>query len=65
MIWIKIFTPFYRGRKSHNKLTGGSGLGLYLVKNILEQHHLPYQIKNEENSVCFKITINSQKLNQI
>lgn len=61
----KIFTPFYRVEKSHNKLTGGSGLGLYLVKNILEQHHLPYQIKNEENSVCFKITINSQKLNQI
>lgn len=61
----KIFTPFYRVEKSHNKLTGGSGLGLYLVKNILEQHHLPYQIKNEENSVYFKITINSQKLNQI
>ena len=61
----KIFTPFYRVEKSHNKLTGGSGLGLYLVKNILEQHHLPYQIKNEENSVCFKITINSQKRNQI
>lgn len=60
----KIFTPFYRVEKSHNKLTGGSGLGLYLVKNILVQHHLPYQIKNEENRVCFKITINSQKLNQ-
>ena len=60
----KIFTPFYRVEKSHNKLTGGSGLGLYLVKNILEQHHFPYQIKNEDNSVCFKITINSQKLNQ-
>ncbi len=60
----KIFTPFYRVEKSHNKLTGGSGLGLYLVKNILVQHHLQYQIKNEENRVCFKITINSQKLNQ-
>lgn len=60
----KIFTPFYRVEKSHNKLTGGSGLGLYLVKNILEQHQLSYQIKNEENSVCFKIIINSQKLNQ-
>lgn len=60
----KIFTPFYRVEKSHNKLTGGSGLGLYLVKNILEQHNLSYQIENEKNGVCFKITINPQNLNQ-
>lgn len=60
----KIFTPFYRVEKSHNKLTGGSGLGLYLVKNILEQHNLPYQIENEKNGVCFKITINPQNLDQ-
>lgn len=26
----KLFTPFYRVEKSHNRLTGGSGLGLYL-----------------------------------
>ena len=31
----KLFTPFYRVEKSHNRLTGGSGLGLYLVKIIL------------------------------
>ena len=60
----KIFTPFYRVEKSHNKLTGGSGLGLYLVKNILEKHGLLYTINNDENGVCFKITINSQNLNQ-
>lgn len=60
----KIFTPFYRVEKSRNKLTGGSGLGLYLVKNILEQHGLAYTIDNEKNGVCFKITINSQNLNQ-
>lgn len=60
----KIFMPFYRVEKSRNKLTGGTGLGLYLVKNILEQHGLPYRIKNEKNGVCFKITINSQNLNQ-
>lgn len=50
--------------KSHNKLTGGSGLGLYLVKNILEKHGLLYTINNDENGVCFKITINSQNPNQ-
>lgn len=38
----KLFTPFYRVEKSHNRLTGGSGLGLYLVKIILEQHNLSF-----------------------
>ncbi len=59
-----LFMPFYRVEKSHNKNTGGSGLGLYLVKNILEQHGLEYKIYNEENSVCFLITFSSLKLNQ-
>ena len=60
----KLFTPFYRVEKSHNKLTGGSGLGLYLVKIILEQHGLAFHIENQKDSVCFEITLNSQKLNQ-
>ena len=53
-----IFTPFYRVEKSHNKLTGGSGLGLYLVKNILEKHGFLYTINNDENGVNFKIALN-------
>lgn len=60
----KLFTPFYRVEKSHNKLTGGSGLGLYLVKIILEQHGLAFHIENQKDSVCFEVTLNSQKLNQ-
>ena len=60
----KLFTPFYRVEKSHNRLTGGSGLGLYLVKIILEQHNLSFQIENINDSVCFEITLNSQNLNQ-
>ena len=45
------------------ELTGGSGLGLYLVKIILEQHGLSYTIENRQDSVCFKITLNSHNLN--
>ena len=60
----KLFTPFYRVEKSHNRLTGGSGLGLYLVKIILEQHNLSFKIENINDSVCFEITLNSQNLNQ-
>ncbi|WP_373270037.1 sensor histidine kinase [Mediterraneibacter gnavus] len=59
----KLFTPFYCVEKSHNKLTGGSGLGLYLVKIILQQHGLSYTIENRQDSVCFKITLNSHNLN--
>lgn len=59
-----LFMPFYRVDKSHNKSTGGSGLGLFLVKNILQQHGIEYKICNKENSVCFSVTFLSRKLNQ-
>lgn len=48
-----LFTPFYRVEKSRNKATGGSGLGLYLVKNILELHGFQYRIENTEIGVAF------------
>ena len=51
----QIFEPFYRIENSHNRKTGGSGLGLYIVKNILEQHKLKYKIKNTEKVICFTI----------
>lgn len=37
---------------SRNKKTGGSGLGLYIVKTILEQHQAEYSITNTERGVC-------------
>ena len=33
-----IFETFYRNDKSHNKKTGGYGLGLSLCKTIIEAH---------------------------
>lgn len=50
-----LFTPFYRVEKSRNKSTGGSGLGLYLVKTILELHGFQYQVVNTETGVVFII----------
>lgn len=43
----KIFEPFYRTDKSRNKKTQGYGLGLSLVKKILDSHGLQYEIKSE------------------
>lgn len=35
----KIFSKFYRGKNAREKETTGSGLGLYIVKNIVQRHH--------------------------
>ncbi len=50
-----LFTPFYRVEKSRNKSTGGSGLGLYLVKTILELHGFRYRVENIETGVVFTV----------
>lgn len=48
-----LFTPFYRADKSRSKETGGSGLGLYIVKTILDLHGISYRIKNTEKGTAF------------
>ena len=49
-----IFEAFYRVDKSRNRKTGGTGLGLYIVKSILDQHkNIKYSIYNKDNSVVF------------
>ncbi|MCI8465258.1 MAG: HAMP domain-containing protein [Lachnospiraceae bacterium] len=53
-----MFTPFYRTDKSRNKATGGNGLGLYIVKTILDLHHIAYGIKNTEKGVVFFLYLN-------
>ena len=51
----KLFDAFYRMEQSRSRRTGGSGLGLYIVKTILEQHHMAYSLKNTEKGVLFSI----------
>lgn len=48
-----LFDAFYCVEKSHNRQTGGSGLGLYVVKTILEQHNAYYSIGNTASGVEF------------
>lgn len=49
----QMFTPFYRTDKSRSKATGGSGLGLYIVKTILDLHGMTCRIKNTRRGVAF------------
>jgi len=51
----EIFEPFQRIEKSRNRNTGGSGLGLYIVKQILDIHHIEYNISNTEKGVLFQM----------
>jgi two-component system sensor histidine kinase VanS len=53
-----MFTPFYRADKSRSKATGGSGLGLYIVKTILDLHQMGYQIMNTDKGVAFYLKLN-------
>ncbi len=53
-----MFTPFYRADKSRNKATGGSGLGLYIVKTILDLHGMGYSIQNTPKGVAFFLYLN-------
>ncbi|MDQ0557037.1 sensor histidine kinase [Paraclostridium ghonii] len=58
----KLFKPFYRVEKSRNRKTGGSGLGLYIVSQILKEHGFRYNIKNGKNSVIFIIEFNAHDI---
>lgn len=42
----QIFHPFYRPDYSRNRQDGGTGLGLFIVQQILEKHHLNYEFKS-------------------
>ncbi len=53
-----MFTPFYRTDKSRSKATGGSGLGLYIVKTILDLHGMTYCIRNTDQGVAFFLYLN-------
>lgn len=53
----KVFEPFYRVEKSRNRQTGGSGLGLYFVKAILDQHKVPFSMTSKPNSIVFEILL--------
>lgn len=52
----RIWEPFYRTDKSRSRDTGGSGLGLYIVKSILDLHRFQYWIENTDHGIKFTLT---------
>ena len=51
----KLFEPFYRVDQSRNRQTGGTGLGLYIVKTILDLHGAKIEIANTIQGVIVSV----------
>ncbi len=57
----KIWERFYRVDKSRTRKTGGSGIGLYVVKQIIEAHGGKIAVDSvEDEGSTFKIYLNSK-----
>ena len=51
----KLFEAFYRVDQSRNRQTGGTGLGLYIVKTILDLHRAAIEIENTPQGVMVSV----------
>lgn len=51
----KLFEPFYRVDQSRNRQTGGTGLGLYIVKTSLDLHGAEIEISNSDRGVLVTV----------
>ena len=56
----KLFDPFYRVDKARSRSANRSGLGLALVKRMLETMNIPFTLENTNDGVlfCMNLTIN-------
>lgn len=57
----RIWTRFYKVDSSRNRETGGTGLGLSLVKAIMTKHNNNFGVENVENGVVFYFELNKSK----
>lgn len=49
----RIWDKFYKVDKARTREYGGNGIGLSIVKAILDSYGVPYGVRNEENGVSF------------
>ena len=50
---LRIWNRFYKSDSSRNRESGGSGIGLSLVKAIMKQHNMNYGCENVDGGVSF------------
>ncbi len=57
---LRIFDKFYRVGSEETRKTKGTGLGLYIVKQVLNNHHAHIKVKNNQpTGTIFEIIFNS------
>lgn len=52
-----LWSKFYKVDKARTRAYGGSGIGLSIVKAIMEAHHQGYGVENKEDGVEFWFTL--------
>ncbi len=53
----KIWDKYYTTNKNHKRAVAGTGIGLSIVKNILELHNYKYGVKSSEKGTTFYFLI--------
>ena len=59
-----VWYPFYKIEEINNRSSKGSGLGLSIVRNMLELHDIPYGVENTEHGVKFWFELNKTHFNK-
>lgn len=60
----KLWDKFYKVDKAHTREYGGNGIGLSIVKAIMESFHQSYGVVNFENGVEFWFELDTQSENE-
>lgn len=58
----RIWGQFYRVDKARARESGGTGIGLAIVKQILDLHGSRYDVRNEQSGVTFAFTLPAIKV---
>lgn len=56
----KLWDKFYKVDKAHTREYGGNGIGLSIVKAIMESFHQNYGVNNFENGVAFWFELDTE-----
>jgi two-component system sensor histidine kinase VanS len=57
----KLFEPFFRADKARSNSSGRSGLGLTIVKKLLDAMNIPFSLDNSDEGVLFMLELKKQR----
>lgn len=60
----KLWDKFYKVDKAHTREYGGNGIGLSIVKAVMESFHQEYGVRNYENGVEFWFELDAKSIKE-